>query len=489
MKFFLINKYIWSIKNIDNYFIVNDINNSNSYNFKQFIFNNLNIKAKTIYIWEEWNVYCFDISLISKIYHSYFFIWNVNDSNIQDKIIYFFGNLSWIFLHTLSLVSKLVWLNKENITFHNSIFIKDFLLMNENEVKRIIFVNKEILLPDNLVVTDKLYSLYNLLEKKLLDFYDKWEIWNIFFEDFILSLLPEKYWVSSIFFLNSKLKLKISNFFNKYNEIISLHIPVARSKYLEDLFWSLILQKNKNFKIFLWVDWYNKKQKDDIVKIVKKYENKFDNFSYFVNRINLWVWKTRWKLLNWDKKSKYIVFLDDDNFLSINAIELLYKKINEFPKCWMYSIPNIDVRYDIDYKDYINNYWPFSQPFVYTNRERVSRLPLYCDQEETPLIHNRFYSDLMDIKYHETFDSCSVDMVYNRFLEVICWNINFDGLIQFMRVWHQFHQTRSEWFNEKEFKYVMYILKTIAEINNNIPFFTYLIKTNVPKQNELFTKE
>jgi hypothetical protein len=64
-------------------------------------------------------------------------------------------------------------------------------------------------------------------------------------------LLPEKYWCNSIFFLNSNLKFKISKFYNNYNEIISLHIPVARSKYLKDLFESLLLQTNKDFKIFI----------------------------------------------------------------------------------------------------------------------------------------------------------------------------------------------------------------------------------------------
>jgi hypothetical protein len=253
------------------------------------------------------------------------------------------------------------------------------------------------------------------------------------------------------------------------------------------LFESLLLQTNKNFKIFIWVDWYNEKQKYDIVKIIKKYKDKFDNFDFFVNRKNLWVWKTRRKLMNWDKKSKYIVFLDDDNFLSSNVIDFLYENIKFYPNMWMYSISNIDIRFDADFRNYIHNNWPFSQPDVYTNRERVNRLPLYCNQEETPLIHNRFYSDLLNIKYNKVFDNCSIDMVFNRFLEIICGNINLKWAYQFMRVWHQYHQTRENWFEIKEFLYVMYILKTISNLNNNNYYYTYVIKTEIPKQNELFT--
>jgi hypothetical protein len=166
----------------------------------------------------------------------------------------------------------------------------------------------------------------------------------------------------------------------------------------------------------------------------------------------------------------------------------LYSKIKKYPNMGIYSISNIDVKFDINYEDYINNSWPFAQPLVYTNRERVNRLPVYCNQEETPLIHNRYYSDLMDIKYNKVFDNCSIDMVFNRFLEIICWNINLEWVFQFMRVWHQYHQTRTNGFEEKEFKYVMYILKTISLLNNNNFYYNYLIKTQIPKQNELFIK-
>jgi len=486
MKYLLINKYDWNIPYLDA-FTTDSIELADWYFFNQFLFHNVEIKYKTIFVSKEWDVFCFNIWLISKKYHSYFLIWKISDTEISSKINYFFNNLWWIFLHTLSILSDLVSINI--VKYNNIINIKDFFWLKVNNISEVLLIKKDVLVPDNLVVNKKLYSLYELLNKKLWLLTEQWLIWNIFFEDFILSLLPEKYWVNSVFYLKSNLKFKISNFFNTYNDVISLHIPVARSKYLNDLLSSLLSQTSNNFNINIGVDWYNKKQKENIIKIIKKFENEFKSFNYFVNRKNLWVWKTRWKLLNFDKKSRYIVFLDDDNFLSSNAIEKLYFDINRFSKCGMYSIPNIDVRYDIDYRDYINNNWPFNQPIVYTNRERINRLPLYCDQEETPLIHDRYYSDLLDIKYNKTFDNCSIDMVFNRFLEIICWNTNFEWLYQFMRVGHQFHQTRTKWFDEKEFKYVMYILKTISYLNNNNIFYTYLIKTQVPKQNELFINE
>lgn len=486
MKIFLINNFNLSFNDFDDLYFVNKYSLSDIFEFPQFIYKSEFLNYKTLTLNSDWDFYCMDISLIPKKYHEYFYLWNIKEDNINYKISYFFYNLSWIFLHTLSLVSKHIILNKNFFQFEKILDVKNIFSDNLNWK---ILISKSFILPDNLVVTDNLYKLYNVLEKKLNNLSGNNYINNIFFEDFILSLLPFKYWWNSLFFLNSNLKFKIINFFNKYEDIISLHVPVARSKYIEELFLSLLTQTSTNFKLIIWVDWYNETHKKEIVKIINKYKNSFKDFSYFVNKKNLWVWKTRWKLLNKDKTSKYVVFLDDDNFLSSNTIEWLYQKTSEYSKCWMYSIANLDVRFDVKYQDYINNFWPFNQPLVYTNRERVSRLPLFCDQEETPLIHNRFYSDLLDIKYHETFDSCSVDMVYNRFLEIICWNINLEWMIQFMRVWHIFHQTRSEGFNEKEFKYVMYILQTICFINNNVPYFTYLIKTNVPKQNELFLND
>lgn len=488
MKFLLIDKHGESSKTIDGSLIANNLSEADIYDFGQFSFHSLEVQYQTIYISEQWDIYCFDVALIPKRHHPYFLIWKVQDEDFIYKITYFFDNLAGIFLHTLSLVSRLVTVNIPKIDKSASVSIKNLLLNEWRFAVEATLVNSEVLVPDNGIVTESLYDLYGVLDKSLSIFSRKWYIWNIFFEDFILSLLPEKYWCKSLFFLSSKLKFKISNFFNVYNDIISLHIPVARSKYLEDLFESLLLQTDKRYKIYMGVDGYTKKQKDDIVAIIKKYKDRFDNFEYFVNRKNFWVWKTRWKLLNGDPSSRYIVFLDDDNFLSTNTIGDLYKKIGSFPRCGMYSIANIDVRFDIDYRNYIGSKWPFSQPAVYTNREHINRLPLYCDQEETPLIHDRFYSDLLDIRYDSTFDSCSVDMVFNRFLEIICWNMNFDGIYQFMRVWHQYHQTRSAGFDEKEFRYVMYILKTISYLNNNNYYYTYVIKTQVPKQNELFTK-
>lgn len=465
--------------------IVTNNDEASDYEYEQFIIDS-SLKKRTLFIDNLYNIYSINILLIPKKYHKYFLVWNINSINILRNIEYFFNNLEWVFLHNLSVFSSKVQINKDIFQIKYKISTKLFLNgWYDNEQKACII--NDILTPEELIVSNWLYKLYQVLSKKLQHLNNGNYLNNIYFDDFILSLVPEKYWINSLFFLNSKLLLKISTYFQEYDEIISLHIPVARSKYLKDLFESLLQQTNQKFKIFIWVDGYNERQKDSIVKILNKYKNRFEIFDYFVNSKNLWVWKTRRKLINWDKKSRYVVFLDDDNFLSTNTINFLYEKIEQYPNMWMYCISNVDVRFDINYKDYINNKWPFDQPRVYTNRERVNRLPLYCSQEETPLTHDRFYSDLMDIKYNKVFDNCSIDMVFNRFLEILCWNINLKWAYQFMRIWHQFHQTREDWFELKEFQYVMYILKTIADLNNNNYYYTYLIKTLVPKQNTLFT--
>lgn len=472
---------------IENIIFVENINDADTYNFNQFIFKESKIKKKTIFLDNSQNIYCFDISLLPERYKSYFLIGKINDENIWFRINYFFENLSWIALHSLSLKTKQVVLNQDFLKSLKIINIKDF--VNVNNLGKNILIKNDILSPHNLVVWERLYKLYWNIKKTLLILEKKWLAWKIFFEDFILSLLPKKYWAQSLFFLNSNLDLKILKFFNTYEEIISLHIPVARSKYAKDMFEALLDQTNKRFKVCIWVDGYDKDHKDWIVAEIKKYKDKFDNFSYFVNSKNLWVGKTRRKLLNKDKTSRYVVFLDDDNFLSENTIDFLYKSIKKYPHMWIYSIENVDVRFDVDYKDYIFQKWPFFMPWVYTNRERKNRIPIYLNEEETPLVHDRYYSDLLDIKYNNYFNNCSVDLVFNRFLEILCWNINLKWAIQFMRIGHQYHQTREKWFEEKEFFYNMYILRKMLYWMNIKQRYSYSIKIEFPKQNDLFINE
>lgn len=463
---------------------VNNIDYADKFEFNQYIFNDKNLSFKTIYIDKQWDLFWFDLDIIWKKYSKYFLICNLNDEKLVYKVIFYFDNLLWIALKTLSNISKVVSLNNTYINWLNEISTKDF--MSVKNIDDNFLVKNDLLIPEYLDINENLYKLYDLLSLKLQKFNDDFLCWKIFFKDFVLSLLEYRYWSYSLFFLNSNLKFKISNFFNNYDEIISLQIPVARSKFLKDLFETLLLQTNKNFKIIIWIDWYDEKQKKDILEICKKYKNKFDNFQYFVNKKNLGVWKTRWKLLKKDKISKYVVFLDDDVFLDYKAIENLYKNINSYRHMWLYSIENVDVRYDINYKDYIFMESWFSQPGVFTNRNIVDRLPVYVSQEETPIIFDRFYRDLLDLKYHKSFDKCSLDLFYNRTLEIICWNINIKWIYQFNRVWHRFHQTKEKWFLLKEYEYNLYILDKITSLTNKNKTYDVLIKSQILKQDELF---
>jgi len=133
-------------------------------------------------------------------------------------------------------------IDKNMISSLSMINSKDFISLKS--INNVLVLN-DILIPDYLDINEKLYKIYKVLNKKL----DK--VSNVFFEDFILSLVSEKYWINSLFFLHSNLNFKVKNFFNKYDEIISLQIPVARSKFLKDLFESLLLQTNNNFKIII----------------------------------------------------------------------------------------------------------------------------------------------------------------------------------------------------------------------------------------------
>lgn len=456
---------------------VDDILLADKYNLSQFIFFNEKNIYKTIYINKTWEVYCFDLDIIWNKFKKYFYIWNIIDNDVWYRVKYFFDNLYWVAIKTLSCFSKIVKIDKKMILSLEKISSKEFISSNYLDNK---IVLNDFFIPNYLDVNDKLFKIYKILNNKLKGSN------NIFFEDFILSLVDEKYWINSLFFLNSNLKFKVVNFFNKYDEIISLQIPVARSKFLEDLFESLLLQTDKNFKITIWIDWYDEKQKRDIIKICKKYKNKFDKFDYFVNKKNLWVWKTRWKLMKKDYNSKYVIFLDDDVFLDNKAIKNLYKNIFFYKNIWIYSIENVDVRYDTDYKKCIFMKSWFSQPGVFTNRNIINRLPVYVSQEETPIIFDRFYRDLLDLKYHKSFDKCSLDLFYNRTLEIICWNININWICQFNRVWHRFHQTKEKWFLLKEYEYNLYILDKVTSLTNKNKTYDVLIKAQTLKQDELF---
>jgi hypothetical protein len=165
---------------------------------------------------------------------------------------------------------------------YKKISTKDFLKYKIPENKKLL-VENDSLSPSNLVVKDGLFKIYKVLEKKL----DNTNLDNVLFEDFILSLIPEKYWYKSLFFLNSKFTPKIKDFFNTYEDIISLHIPVARALYMRDFFEALLLQTNKNFKLLMCVDGYDEKQKNDIVAVIEKYKDRFSNFEYLVNEKNL----------------------------------------------------------------------------------------------------------------------------------------------------------------------------------------------------------
>jgi hypothetical protein len=178
-------------------------------------------------------------------------------------------------------LTNLVSLNTDKKAY-KSIKTHDFLKYKIPSNKKFI-VKNDALAPSNLVVKDGLFKIYKVLEKKL----EHTDLSNILFEDFILSLVSEKYWHKSLFFLKSKFTPKIKDFFNNYEDIISLHVPIARSLYMKDFFETLLLQINKNFRLLMCVDGYDEKQKNDIISVIEKYKDKFENFEYLVNEKNL----------------------------------------------------------------------------------------------------------------------------------------------------------------------------------------------------------
>lgn len=108
-------------------------------------------------------------------------------------------------------------------------------------------------------------------------------------------------------------------------ELISIIIPVYNvEKYLEQCLESVINQTYKNIEIIL----INDGSTDDSINIMKEYQGK-DNRIIIIDRENKGVLYTR---LEGIKKSngKYITYVDSDDWVEKNLIEVLYNKIKKY---------------------------------------------------------------------------------------------------------------------------------------------------------------
>lgn len=106
---------------------------------------------------------------------------------------------------------------------------------------------------------------------------------------------------------------------------ISVIIPVYNSEnYLEKCLDSVVNQTLKDIEIII----INDSSKDNSLKIIKKYQKKYENIILINNKINLGIGKSRNKGLE-IATGEYITFLDSDDYIALDGYEIAYKYIKK----------------------------------------------------------------------------------------------------------------------------------------------------------------
>ncbi len=108
--------------------------------------------------------------------------------------------------------------------------------------------------------------------------------------------------------------------------VISIIIPVFNLEgYISKCLKSIKRQNfsQKKFEVII----INDNSKDKSLKIIKKFNNQFKNFSIINNKNNIGPGPSRNRGILY-AKGKYIMFLDGDDFLKKNALKILEKSLN-----------------------------------------------------------------------------------------------------------------------------------------------------------------
>lgn len=105
---------------------------------------------------------------------------------------------------------------------------------------------------------------------------------------------------------------------------ITIVIPVYNSeKYLSRCIDSILNQTCKNFEVLI----INDGSTDNSLKIIEEYSKKYPRIIKYVTQKNIGVAKTRNKGINLCK-TKYIMFVDNDDYLDCDYVSTLYNSIN-----------------------------------------------------------------------------------------------------------------------------------------------------------------
>ena len=255
-------------------------------------------------------------SLWNKIFkHSFVKKYNIKCQNINTCNDIGF---TWT---ALLLASSIFFINKELITYRssrkNSISSKRNLYsLNIIKVLSYISVNKnikshKILYESGIENSIWEYKLLNIKKDKLK------------FENKLQINLPQYYFIK----------------FLKHIYKVSIIIPVYNTyQYLEDCLNSVCNQTLKDIEILI----INDKSTDNSDTIIKKFENKDNRIRVINNNTNLGLARSR-NLAIKEAKGEFIFFLDSDDLIELNLLEILYNIIKENKSdIVLYGIKNYD---------------------------------------------------------------------------------------------------------------------------------------------------
>ncbi len=113
----------------------------------------------------------------------------------------------------------------------------------------------------------------------------------------------------------------------KYEPLVSIIIPVYNTdkKYLIEMLDSVFSQTYKNYELCIADDASTNRQ---TIELIEEYNLKYDNIKVVYRKMNGHISEASNSALEL-AKGEYVVFLDHDDTLSINAIYEMVKKLNE----------------------------------------------------------------------------------------------------------------------------------------------------------------
>lgn len=135
------------------------------------------------------------------------------------------------------------------------------------------------------------------------------------------------------------------------NDVISVVVPIYNAeKYLKRCIESILNQSYRELEVLL----INDGSKDSSLNIIKEYAS-IDSRIRIVDKENEGVSKTRNRGLN-EATGKYIYFIDSDDYIDADTIELLYKSIennsNQLSVCSFYNtFDNTEEKVEIGIKN------------------------------------------------------------------------------------------------------------------------------------------